>query len=96
MLFATCSIVIVAVGTDYDINSDSDNEKKSIIIRRRETSIDIYEEMQTILSGNISGINSANKMDDIIPNVLLNSTNTISKPIPIPKRNQPTYVYGCN
>ena len=44
------------------------------------------------LSGN-------DKIDDIIPNVFpsfseLRVTNTISKPIPIPKRNQ--HVYGYN
>lgn len=46
-----------------------------------------------------ANINSANKIDDIIPNIFpllseLRVTNTISKPIPIPKRNQ--HVYGYN
>ena len=93
LLFATRSIVIVAVGTDYDTNSDSDNEKKSLRIRRRETSVDIYEEMQK-LSGNTSSITSGNKIDYIPQYELLNSTNTISKPIPIPKLTHYGYSYN--
>ena len=85
--FVIRSIVIVAVGTDYY----DDNETNQESLKNRENPIDIYAEMQKISWFRNSKRNTIDYLYDIQQffeqSVLLDNNEnikTISKPIPIP------------
>jgi hypothetical protein len=85
--YAIRSIVTVVVGTDYDMDTDTNLES----LKNREKSIDIYTEMQKISWFSKSNNNTMDYLYDIQQffeqSILLDNnenTNAISKPIPIP------------
>jgi hypothetical protein len=86
--YAIHSIVIVAVGIDTHSYSEKKKPQK-LIKRERESSIDIYEEMQLV---NVNIVDEIYDIKHFFNNYV--SENTISKPIPIPKVKQKEYVYG--
>jgi hypothetical protein len=89
--FVIRSIVIVAVGTDYEEDKDMYDTIDNESLKNRETPIDIYAEMQKISWFSDSNRNTMNYLYDIkqffeMPSLLDNNEtpNVVSKPIPIP------------
>ena len=89
--FVIRSIVIVAVGTDYEEDKDMYDNIDNESLKNRENPIDIYAEMQKISWFIDSNRNTMNYLYDIkqffeMPSLLDNNetSNVFSKPIPIP------------